>query len=172
MTDWPSIHQRVIKSFRAGWERPHPHAWDELLADDVELAQPMLCAGRGRELWWDEVSRLLAFLPDFRGEVLSWSGRDEMLFIEVAFTATLGGRPLSFRAIDQLHLRPEGTLLRRESFFDSVPLVLLVLRRPSAWWRSGIGPLVGRRRWLGARSGLPGARRELPGARRGLPSAR
>jgi hypothetical protein len=169
MTDWPSIHQRVVKSFRAGWERPHPHAWDEFLAEDVELAQPMLRVGRGRELWWDEVGRLLAFLPDFRGEVLSWSGLEAMLFIEVGFTATLGGRPLSLRAIDQLRLSPDGTLLRRDSFFDSVPLVLLVLRRPSvwpAWWRSGIGPLVGRRRLPGARRRLPGTGRRLRGARR------
>jgi hypothetical protein len=153
-TDWPAVHDRVLAAFQAGWARPGPHAWDEFLAEDVELLQPMLRQGRGRRLWWDEVRRLLAFLPDFRGEVLSWSGRAETLFIEVGFTATLGGRPLSFRAVDRLLLSPEGILLRRDSHFDPTTVAAVVARRPSAWlpwWRSGIGPLLVRRRLPGIR---------------------
>lgn len=42
---------------------PRPHAWDDLLAADVELVQPLLLGGKGRERWQREVARLLAFLP-------------------------------------------------------------------------------------------------------------
>ena len=50
-----------------------------------------------------------------------------------------------------IRLTPIGTVLRRDSFFDSAPLIHAVLRRPSAWlpwWRSGLGPFLGRRRFL------------------------
>jgi len=151
MTDWPEVHERVLKTFAAGWDKPHPHAWDDFLAEDVELVQPMLRNGRCREVWWEEVTRLLEFLPDLRADVLSWSATEDNMFIELRLSATLGGRPLAFRAVDQVRLRPDGSVVRRESFFDSVPLTQVVLGRPSAWlawWRSGIGPLAGRRRFL------------------------
>jgi hypothetical protein len=154
MTDWSGIHRRVIEAFSAGWEAPGPHAWDALLADDVELVQPMLRDGRGRELWSDEAARLMALLPDLRGEVLDWSAAEGTIFIHVGFTATLAGKPFCWRAVDHLRVDESGALLRRESFFDSVPLALALLRRPRAWpawWRSGIAPAAGRRRLMSNR---------------------
>jgi hypothetical protein len=148
MTDWAAVHRRVIETFSSGWDSPGPHAWDDFLADDVEMVQPMLRDGRGRELWWDEARRLMGLLPDLRGDVLGWSGRDDTVYIDVQFTATLGGRSMVWRAVDILRVTPSGTLLRRESFFDSAPLARAVLSRPRGWlrwWRSGIAPLSARR---------------------------
>lgn len=154
MTDWPKVHERVLAAFSAGWEKPGPHAWDDLLDADLELIQPMLRDGRGREVWWDEVSRLMALLPDLRGDVVRWSGTEDTVFIHVRFSGTLGGKPLEWRAVDELRVDPAGSVLRRESFFDSTPLALQVLLRPRAWlpwWRSGIAPLSDRRRMQGSR---------------------
>jgi hypothetical protein len=151
MTDWETAHQRVIEGFAKGWAAPGPHAWDDLLAEDVELVQPMLRSGRRRELWWDEAARLVGLLPDLHAEVLDWSGHEDTLYIHLQLIATLGGKPLRWRAVDLVRITPDGTLLRRESFFDSAPLAATVLARPGAWWpwwRSGIGPLEGRRRLL------------------------
>lgn len=149
MTDWPQAHQRVLAGFAKGWSAPGPHAWDDVLADDVELVQPMLRDGRGRKLWWDEAGRLMRLLPDLRAEVLDWSAREDTVHIHVEFRSTLGGKPFDWHAVDQITIAPDGTLLRRESFFDSAPLAATVLRRPRAWlpwWRSGIAPLAARRR--------------------------
>lgn len=149
MKNWATVHEKVLAAFAAGWDKPGPHAWDDLVDADVELVQPMLRDGRGRELWWDEATRLIALLPDLRGEVLRWSAAEETVFIHVRFSGTLGGKPLTWRAVDELRVSPAGTVLRRESFFDSVPLALTVLLRPRAWlpwWRSGIAPLSARRR--------------------------
>lgn len=153
MTDWPTVHQAVVDAFRDGWDRPHPHAWDRFLDDRVRFVQPMLRDGEGPELWWEEAARLLILLPDLRADVLSWSGRGELLYIHIRFTATLGRRPLTWTAVDLLRLSPEGRLLHRESFFDSVPPASTVLRRPRSWWRwwrSGVAPLAVRRRLLPA----------------------
>lgn len=148
-TDWAAAHQRMIERFAKGWASPNPHAWDELVAPDVELVQPMLRDGRGRELWWEEAARLVELLPDLRAEVLDWSAREDTVYVHVEFRATLGGKPFIWRALDHIRIAPDGSLLRRESFFDSAPLALTVLRRPRAWWawwRSGIAPFEGRRR--------------------------
>jgi SnoaL-like domain len=150
-TGWPSAHARVLAAFARGWDTPDPHAWDGLMAEDIELNQPLLLPGTTRKTWHDEAQRLVTLLPDIRGEVVSWAGHEDLMFIEVRLSATLGGKPLDFRAIDKLWLTPTGTVLRRDSFFDSSPLIQAVLRRPSAWlpwWRSGLGPFLARRRFL------------------------
>ncbi|MFI7671986.1 nuclear transport factor 2 family protein [Nocardia sp. NPDC049526] len=151
MAVWARTHEEVVEAFAAGWRHPDPHAWDELLADDVDLRQPFLRKGHGRDLWQQEAQRLLTFLPDARSEVLGWAGRTDMVFIEIRIDATLAGRPSSFQAIDRLRIDSTGLVLQRDSFFDPGPVALTVVRRPSAWWpwwRSGLGPLLVRRRFL------------------------
>lgn len=151
MTDWAQIHRDFVESFRRGWDRPGPHAWDDFLADDVRFVQPMLRDGSGPAIWWEEFARTHTLLPDLRGDVLSWAGSNELLCIHIRFTATLSGRPLTWDAVDLLRLSPAGKLLRRESFFDSAPIAAALISRPRswmAWWRSGVGPLTSRRRIL------------------------
>lgn len=150
-TGWSGVHQRVLAAFARGWDSPDPRAWDSLMAVDIELHQPLLLPGTTRRTWHDEAQRLVTLLPDIRGDVVSWAGHEDLMFIELRLHATLGGKPLEFRAVDKLWLTPTGTVLRRDSYFDSAPLIQAVLRRPSAWlpwWRSGLGPFMGRRRFL------------------------
>jgi hypothetical protein len=151
MTAWAEVHKQVVGAFAAGWHAPAPHAWDELMADDLELTQPLLRNGQGRVLWQQEVARLLALLPDLHGEVIGWAGRGDLVFIDIRLTARLGGKPLGFRAVDRLRVDPAGVVRDRQSFFDPAPVALTLARRPAAWWswwRSGLGPLLGRRRFL------------------------
>lgn len=151
MTDWPTIHAKVVEEFRAGWASPEPHAWNPFFDDSMEFVQPMLRDGVGPAVWWEEISRTLKLLPDLRADVLRWSGSGEDLFIHIRFHATLAGKPLTWDAVDWLRVTPEGTAVLRESFFDSVPVATTLLRRPGCWlrwWRSGVGPVFWRRRLL------------------------
>ncbi|OLS99054.1 hypothetical protein BJF90_39680 [Pseudonocardia sp. CNS-004] len=136
MADWPRIHQRVVDLFAQGWHRPHPHAWDALLAEDAELVQPLLRSGRGAACWQEEARRLLRFAPDLRGDVTAWAGRDDVVFIDVRLSATLGGRPLVVHSFDKLRITPEGRVTSRVAAFDVTPVVLTLLLRPTAWGRS------------------------------------
>lgn len=141
----------TVEQFAAGWRNPNTRAWDGLLAADVELTQPLLRDGRGLAVWHGEVARLLAFIPDLRGEVLGWAGRGDTLFIDLQLRGSAGGRPVCFRAVDRLTIGEDGTVVRRESFFDPLPLSATLARRPRAWlrwWRSGLGPMMWRRRIL------------------------
>jgi hypothetical protein len=151
MTDWPTIHEKVVEQFQAGWDRPEPHAWDVFADEQMRFVQPMLRDGVGPAVWWEESGRTLRLLPDLRADVLSWAGVDETLFIHLRFGATLAGKPLTWEAVDLLRVTPDGSVVFRESFFDSVPVAATLLRRPRAWiawWRSGVGPLFWRRRLL------------------------
>ncbi|OBB89535.1 hypothetical protein A5781_03430 [Mycobacterium sp. 852002-30065_SCH5024008] len=145
------LHETVVTEFAHGWAAPHPHAWDDLLDENVVLRQPLLVDGRGRAVWQRELARLLTFLPDLRGQVVSWAGRGDVVFIDITCTGTAGRRPLSFRAVDRLTINAEGKVLERDSFFDPMPLAATLARRPAAWiawWRSGVGPLLVRRKLL------------------------
>ncbi len=150
------VHEQVVDAFARGWLDPTPDAWDELLDADVVLNQPFLRCGRGAQLWRDEVARLLAFLPDVRGEVLSWAGRDDVVFIHMRVSGTAGGRELTFTATDRLELDlSRGVVVRRDSYLDPTPVAATLLTRPGAWlpwWRSGVGPVLGRRKFLTPRS--------------------
>jgi len=160
-TDWNAIHHRTVDIFRSGWQAPTPDAWDGFLDQHSQMVQPMLRDGIGAAFWHDESARALGVMPDLRAEVLSWSGLEEQLFIHLRFHATVGGRPLSWDAVDLLQLRTDGSLVRRDSFFDSVPVARALATRPRAWWpwwRSGLWPLEGRRRILDLIAGRRGHR--------------
>jgi SnoaL-like domain len=151
MTDWPSVHQHVVDLFAKGWAHPGPDAWDDMLAEDAEFAQPLLPNARGKVAWQDETRRLLTLAPDLHGEVVAWAGRDDIVFIDVEQRATVGGKPLIFRSFDKLRITPDGRVWRREAFFDPGRIALALLLRPSSWlpwWRSGTGPFTARRRLL------------------------
>jgi hypothetical protein len=147
-----AVHRRVVDRFAAGWRQPGPHAWDDLLADEVDLHQPLMADGVGRVHWQQEFARLQAFLPDLRGDIVGWAGDHDTIYVDIHCVATAGGQPLRFRAIDRLTVTPDGTITRRDSFFDPSPLVTALLTRPAAWagwWRSGVAPFAGRRALLG-----------------------
>ncbi len=151
MTEWSVVHEKVVDLFRAGWDAPQPHGWDSFFTDTTEFVQPMLRDGIGPAVWWEEVVRVQKLLPDLRADVMRWSGSGEDLFIHIRFNATLAGKPLTWDAVDWLIVNPDARVEFRESFFDSVPIALTLLRRPRcwlAWWRSGVGPLFWRRRLL------------------------
>ncbi len=54
-----------------------------------------------------------------------------LVFIHFTLSATYGGRPISWDAVDRFVLREDGLAAERVSFFDSQPLVLQMLSRPA-----------------------------------------
>ncbi|MEO3876592.1 nuclear transport factor 2 family protein [Nonomuraea sp. B12E4] len=142
-----TTRSRVVDAFACGWRKPHPHAWDELLAPDVHLEQPFLESGHGRSVWHRGVAQLLALIPDLAGVVHGWAGDDDTLYIDVELTGTIGGRSLSVRAIDRLTLDGNGLVTARRSYLNPLPLAAAIAARPTAWprwWRSGLPPFSGR----------------------------
>jgi hypothetical protein len=65
--------RRFVHAFSEGWRAPHPHAWDDLLADDLVLRQPLLPHRHGKAALAEEYARILQLLPDLRGKGTGWT---------------------------------------------------------------------------------------------------
>jgi hypothetical protein len=129
-----SVHEDFVQRFTEAWADPSPERLNALLHPDVRLEQPLDGVVVGHEAAGELWSRLFAAIPDLRGEVLSWAGRGDHLFIELKLSGTLGGRPLEWVTSDRIRLE-DGLVAERVAYFDPLPLILAGLRRPSAWPR-------------------------------------
>ena len=120
-----------VERFAEWWSAPDPDRLHELLAEDVRLIQPLapdtFNLADGREAF----RRLFQFLPDLRGEVHDSAVEGNVVFIHFTLSATYGGRPIAWDAVDRFVLRDDGLATERVSFFDSQPLGLQMLSRPA-----------------------------------------
>lgn len=146
-----SVAEDAVAAFAEGWRSPHPHAWDDLLADNAQLTQPLLRDRVGRHALAEEYGRLLELIPDLKGDVRRWTATGRTVRIELRLTGTLGRLPLRLDVTDQLTLDDDGRITSRRASFDPLPAVALLARQPAAWkrwWDSGVGPLLTRRKFL------------------------
>ena len=132
-----------VERFARWWSEPDPDRLGELLADDVRLVQPIAPDTFTLADGIEAFRRLFRFLPDLRGVVHDWSADGDLVFIHFTLSATYGGAPLSWDAVDRFVLRDNWLATERVSFFDSQPLALQMLLRPRGWAqlvRSGFRP--------------------------------
>jgi hypothetical protein len=147
-----------VERFARWWSDPDPDRLGEILAPAVRLMQPIardtFTLGDGIEAF----RSLFRFLPDLRGEVHDSVTDGGLVFIHFTLTATYGGRPISWDAVDRFLVGEDGLAIERVSFFDSQPLALQMLMRPRGWAqlaRSGFRPQL--RAAPRARAAAPGA---------------
>ncbi len=129
-----------VASFEAGWRAPRDAAsfvahFAPILSVNVRMAQPQ--APTTTDI--DEFRRLVVeplftLAPDIRAEVDGWAAQGEVIYIAITLRATIGGRPFSWRAIDQVTLH-DGVAVQRVSYFDPAPLLRAIVTRPRSWPR-------------------------------------
>jgi ketosteroid isomerase-like protein len=129
--------------FAAWWSDPDPDRLGDILAEDVQLIQPIApdthTLADGKEAF----RGLFRFLPDLRGTVHDSVAEGNVVYIHFTLAGTYGGREISWDAVDRFVLREDGLAVERVSFFDSQPLALQMLLRPRGWprlVRSGFRP--------------------------------
>jgi len=131
---------RFVAAFQEFWRAPTVADFS-ILSEDVTLVQPLAPVMHGLGEVRETFGRIFASMPDMCGEVDRWSARDNVLFIEFRLRATIGGRPFEWPAVDRFRLNRDGRATERVTWFDSMPLLLVMLRRPRAWprlLRSGV----------------------------------
>lgn len=115
MTDW-------VKAFQYVWSNPKERL-DRLLAllgDDVTLKAPTRPpVTRGKEAARRAFERAFRGMPDLRADVRRWSASGDVLFIEMTFQATVGGRALSWNNVDRF-LFADGVAIERVAYFNPV----------------------------------------------------
>jgi hypothetical protein len=121
------------RRFEAFWAAPSPDLLGDLLAEDVLLVAPMTpvthTLGDGKRAF----ATIFGLIPDLTGEVHCWGATEAGVLIYFTLSGTAGGSPISWSAVDRIEIGEDGLATERISYFDSLPLVLAVARRPRAW---------------------------------------
>lgn len=137
-----------VRRFGEVWADPDPERLNQLVHSDVEFIQPLeppISGHREAAEFW---RRLFSMIPDAHGEVLSWAYRDGVVFIELRISGTLGGRPFDWVTLDRIRLE-DGKVRQRIAYFDPLPIMSAVVRRPKAlggWLRANVRHLRPRKR--------------------------
>jgi ketosteroid isomerase-like protein len=127
----------VAAGFTRAWGAPDLDRFMALLHPDVTLLQPVTKPIRGREAARVEFGRLLSWLPDLHGTVDRTAVDGDLALVAWRLTFELGGRPYELRIVDRLVVA-DGLIFEREAYYDSLALMIELLRRPRAWpgyWR-------------------------------------
>ena len=135
-----------VERFARWWSDHDPDSLGELLADDVRLVQPIAPDTHTLADGIEAFRRLFRFLPDLTGQVHDSSFDGNLVFIHFTLSATYGGRPISWDAVDRFVLR-DGLAVERVSYFDSMPLAIDMALRPRGWRElasAGYRPQLGR----------------------------
>jgi hypothetical protein len=126
--------EAFVRRFQTFWASPRTVPLATILSADVRLVQPLAAVAAGLPAADAWQRRLLAALPSLRGEVLSWSARDELLFIELRLSAREPAYSVEWRLVDRIRLRG-GLAVERVAYFDSLALLVQAARQPRAWPR-------------------------------------
>jgi ketosteroid isomerase-like protein len=121
-----------VRAFADFWSAPTAERFRALMHPDVHLVQPFAPPAQGIEAAVAWFTATQALLPDIRITVRSWSGTPEALFIEWTASATFGGKPVTWDAVDRFRLEG-GRVRERVAYFDALPLVGMILTRPAGW---------------------------------------
>ena len=102
----------------------------DVLDPDVVLVSPGIRRIEGRKEVLSSFGRLFGALPDLTGEVTRWSADGDALFVEMIFSATVGGKRIHWHNVDRFLFR-DGRAVERVAYFDPTTLRRALLRNPS-----------------------------------------
>ena len=122
-----------VKRFSDFWRAPAPERLDTLLASDARLSAPMIPTTDGVEAGKRAFAELFELIPDMTAEVHRWGATSDGVLIEFTVRGTAGGSPISWESVDRFVLNEDGLASERFTYFDSLPLVLTLVRRPLTW---------------------------------------
>jgi hypothetical protein len=119
--------------FAAYWRTPTPEGLATVLADRVRLVAPMTPVTHTLAEGQREFAALFELIPDLRGEMHRWGATADGVLIEFTLRGTVGGKSISWSAVDRFVLGKDGLASERVSYFDSAPIALAAAGRPRAW---------------------------------------
>jgi hypothetical protein len=141
-----------VNNFIAFWKDPSPERVSELLHPDIVLLEPLAAPMHGIAAAQDNFRKIFKWLPDLRAEVDRWRGADDVVFIEFRLKAHFGRKLIEWPTVDRFVLRGDKAV-EGATYFDALPLLMMVSKRPSTWWgwltsgagrpwRTGLQPAV------------------------------
>lgn len=122
-----------VARFAEYWRAPTPERLDAVLAPGVRLVAPMTPVTEGLEAGKRAFAEVFELIEGMTAEVHRWGATADGVLIEFTVSGISGGGPISWHAVDRFVLGEDGLATERVSYFDSLPLVSAVARRPRAW---------------------------------------
>jgi ketosteroid isomerase-like protein len=122
-----------VRRFAEFWQAPDLERLDTVLAPDARLSAPLVPTTSGLEAGRRVFADLFELIPDLTAEVHRWGATSDGVLIEFTVSGSAGGAPVSWRSVDRFVLDEDGLATERFTYFDSLPLVLTVVRRPRMW---------------------------------------
>ncbi len=135
-TDTSAAPERAadfVGRFEEFWSAPTPERLDIVLAPNARLSAPMVPTTQGIEDGRRAFADLFELIHDMSVEVHRWGATTDGVLIEFTVRGTAAGSPVSWESVDRFVLGDDGLATERFTYFDSLPLVLSVARRPTAW---------------------------------------
>jgi hypothetical protein len=120
------------RRFAEFWAAPAPDLLDRLLAEEVRLVAPLTPTTHTLDQGRRAFEALLSQIAEMRAVVHDWGATEDGVLIDFTVSGRAGGSPISWRAVDRFVLGDDGLATERVSYFDSLPLVLTLARRPRA----------------------------------------
>ncbi|HWX45720.1 MAG TPA: nuclear transport factor 2 family protein [Solirubrobacteraceae bacterium] len=122
-----------VRRFVEFWRAPVVERLDTVLAPNARLSAPMIPTTSGLEAGKRAFADLFELIPDLTAEVHRWGATSDGVLIEFTVCGTAGGAPISWQSVDRFVLNEEGLASERFTYFDSLPLVATMMRRPRTW---------------------------------------
>jgi hypothetical protein len=122
-----------VERFSEFWRAPAVERLDRVLAPEARLSAPMVPTTVGLEAGKRVFADLFELIPDMTAEVHRWGTTSDGVLIEFTVRGTAGGAPIAWESVDRFVLNAEGLASERFTYFDSLPLMLTLARRPRIW---------------------------------------
>jgi hypothetical protein len=122
-----------VGRFARFWSAPAPERLGSLLSDDAHLSAPMIPATHSLVEAERAFTRTFKLIPDLTGEVHRWGATESGVLIEFTLSGSAAGSPISWRAVDRFTIGADGLATERVTYFDSLPLIGALARRPRLW---------------------------------------
>jgi hypothetical protein len=122
-----------VRRFAEFWRAPTPERLDTVLAPNARLSAPMVPTTYGLDAGKQVFADLFELISDMTAEVHRWGMTSDGVLIEFTVRGTAGAAPISWQSVDRFVLDENGLATERFTYFDSLPLVLTLMRRPRAW---------------------------------------
>jgi hypothetical protein len=103
-----------------------------IFGPQIRLSAPGLRPTIGYEAGREAFRRTFDVFPDLRASVERWAANDDTIFIEIVFSATVGGRHLQWRGVDRFLVRDDA-VVERVAFLNPLRVRYALLRSPSGW---------------------------------------
>lgn len=115
-----------------------------LFGPGIRLAAPGLAPTVGHAAGREAFRRTFDVFPDMVATIHGWAAGEDVMFAEMTFTATIGGRSVSWRGVDRFRIE-DGVVVERLAYFNQLRIRRALLANPRGWMQlarllaSGLG---------------------------------